>query len=94
MPQSNSHDTDSCYVQLGVEPGAAMRDIEAAYWRSARELRGQPALAPYTAAYEALVSRVAPRRGVVPPALSVAEATAAPPTKASTAVSKFGWPAN
>jgi hypothetical protein len=81
-------------VQLGLEPGATMREIETAYWRFARELKGQAAMAPYTAAYEALVNNVKPR------ANDARRAPAAPPEappKQITLVaspSKLGWPAN
>lgn len=71
-----------------------MRDIEAAYWRFARELRGQPAMAPYTAAYEALVNRVTPRPNAASPAPSETPTQPALPPEKSTPVSKFGWPAS
>lgn len=86
--------TRDAYLQLGLEPGATMREIETAYWRFARELRGQSAMAPYSAAYEALVNRVSP------PANDVREAPAAPQEAAPAQEtldprhpSKFGWPA-
>lgn len=98
MPQTNSRDTEppkmlGYYTQLGLEPGAPMRDIEASYWRFARALRGQAAMAPYTAAYEGLVNRVAPRRDVTPAAPAAEATVASPPSRKSTLVSKFGWPA-
>ena len=83
------------YVQLGLEPGASMHDVETAYWRFARELRGQPAMTPYTAAYEALATRGGARvndtRSAAPPAPA---APAETPPPQSTIASKFGWPAN
>ena len=100
MPQTTSLDhpdsrkTNDAYAQLGLEPGASIREIEAAYWWFARELRGQPSLAPYTAAYEALVSRVSPRRTDVQPAPSALATPPAVPPRKSALVSKFGWPAN
>ena len=83
------------YQQFGLAPGAPMRDVEAAYWKLARELKGQSAMAAYNAAYEALVSRS--------PA-PIATPDGAPPTEAPTAAkpvtvtqperppSKFNWP--
>jgi hypothetical protein len=71
-----------------------MHDIEAAYWRVARELKGQAAMAPYNDAYEALVRR-APRPRDKP---ELTEATPAPAAtvkevQAARPQSKFGWPA-
>lgn len=83
------------YTQLGLEPGATMRDIEAAYWRFARELRGQRAMSPYTAAYEALVQGVKPRSNDARPGPAApAESPQKQITVVSSAPSKFGWPAN
>ena len=96
MPQSNSpRDNGSpemrrAYKQLGLQVGATMHEIEAAYWQFARDLRGQAAMAPYNDAYQMLVQRGKPpaddaQQTTVPPQAD-AEATAAerPP-------SKFGW---
>jgi hypothetical protein len=101
MPEIDSQEhTDprkmrESYVQLGLEPGASMRDIETAYWQFARELRGQSAMKPYTEAYEALASRITHRvndvRATAPPAPA---ATAEIPQAQNTHASKFGWPAN
>ncbi len=100
MPQKDSlehsdprHMRDS-YVRLGLEPGASMRDIEAAYWRFARELRGQPAMTPYTAAYEALVKSVAPRRNDARPAPVTPPETSKKQITLVASPSKLGWPAN
>jgi hypothetical protein len=83
------------YAQLGLELGATMREIETAYWRFARDLRGQPAMAPYNEAYEALVDNVRPRANGGGQAPAAAQETAKP--VASPIVrppSKFGWPAH
>ena len=70
-----------------------MRDIEAAYWRFARELRGQPAMAPYTEAYQALVNSVAPRANDTQPPPAAAQAAAEEKdTRAVRPPSKLGWP--
>jgi curved DNA-binding protein CbpA len=92
--QDDSRDVRDSYLQLGLTPEATMHEIEAAYWRFARELRGQAAMAPYTRAYEALVNRTKPRpidaRGApaAPP-----EAAQKPYTLAARPPSKLGWPA-
>lgn len=95
------HKIRNAYLQLGLEPGASMRNVETAYWRFARELRGQPAMTPYTAAYEALASRGGSRvneaRSAAPSAPAAPTAPTAPaetPPAQSRLVSKFGWPAN
>lgn len=93
LEQSDQRKRDS-YVKLGLEPGATMREIETAYWRFARELKGQSAMAPYNDAYEALVNRVKPRANDARPAPA---ARPEAPQKRITLVaspSKFGWPAN
>ncbi len=82
------------YKQLGLEPGATVRDVESDYWRIARELKGQPAMPAYNDAYEALVSKA--RRPT--DAAEFTQATPAPAAtvKAERAVrppSKLGWPA-
>ena len=95
-PEHNEpRNTRDSYLQLGLEPGATMREIEAAYWQFARELRGQAAMAPYSKAYEALVTRAKP------PAQDTRQDTPAPPaaaqeqdTPAACPPSKFGWPSN
>jgi DnaJ-class molecular chaperone len=43
------------YKLLGVDSEAGVRDIEAAYWRFARSLRG-PEMASYNRAYEVLTN--------------------------------------
>ena len=98
MPSSDSllQDQNNArhYKQLGLEPGATVRDIEAAYWQIARELKAQPAMAAYNDAYEALVSKA--QRPT-----NAAEFTQAAPAPAATAnadravrpPSKLGWPA-
>jgi hypothetical protein len=102
MPQTNplEHSVpdkilDASYLQLGLQPGATMLEIEAAYWQFARELRGQAAMAPYNEAYEALANRAKPRPTG---ARSALPAAAEGPQKTITVVpsspSKFGWPAN
>lgn len=84
-----------CYAQLGLEQGATMRDVETAYWRFAGELRGQPALAPYTEAYEALVNSVRPRANDARPAPAIPAETPQKITPVPLpAGSKLGWPAN
>lgn len=81
------------YKQLGLEPGAPMRDVEAAYWRFARELKGRSAMTPYNTAYEALVNKARPPRTTpevakaAPPAAKATNGT--PPARPP---SKFGWP--
>ena len=81
-----------------------MHEVEAAYWRFARELKGQSAMAPYNQAYEALAGRVRPRQSdppatpIVPeeaPQAEAAQAEVAPEKIAPVArpPSKFGWPA-
>jgi hypothetical protein len=100
MPQLDSPDhydprkmRDS-YVQLGLEPGATMREIETAYWQFARELRGA-SMTPYTVAYEALVNSVKPRANDARPApVAPPEAPPKQITLVSSSPSKFGWPAN
>jgi len=90
-----SHEWRDAYARLGLEQGAPMRAIEAAYWRFAHELKGQRALTPYTEAYEALVNKAKPRS-------AEAESVPASPTEpgrknkpSSTGPgSKFGWPAS
>lgn len=89
------------YVQLGLEPGATMHEIETAYWEFARKLRGQGAMAPYNEAYEALVdsarthasgARQAPEPSEEPgQQREPAQEQAAP---AARPLSKFGWPDN
>lgn len=82
------------YAKLGLQPGARMRDIESAYWKVAKELKGQPALTPYTEAYEALVNSVKPRVSEAPPEpLPPEEAPKELPPESSSPGSKFGWPA-
>ena len=83
------------YLQLGLEPGATMHEIETAYWRFARELRGQAAMAPYSAAYEVLVNRNQPpssdaTRAPDPPQ----EVVRKPYTLVARPPSKLGWPAS
>jgi hypothetical protein len=80
------------YSRFGLEPEASIRDVEAAYWRVARELKGQAAMAPFNEAYEALVNRGKPRALDVPePEATIDEkADAASPRSPS----KFGWPSN
>ncbi len=97
MPSSDSLQYDQTnaryYKQLGLEPGAAMRDVEAAYWRFARELKGQSAMAPYNDAYEALVSKA--RRPTDDAELTQPTPAPAVQEKATRAVrppSKLGWP--
>ena len=82
------------YVQLGLDAGATMREIETAYWQFARELKGQAAMTPYTAAYEALVNRVKPQANDARPAPATLPEI---PRKHITVIaspSKLGWPAN
>jgi curved DNA-binding protein CbpA len=43
------------YKLLGVDPDVGLRDIEAAYWRFARTLRGAE-MASYNRAYEVLTN--------------------------------------
>ena len=81
------------YKQLGLEPGAPRREVEAAYWRFARELKGQAAMAPYNEAYEALVAKAPvpaddpePSQQPVAPAADKSEAQSLRPP------SKLGWP--
>jgi len=99
MPESTEQPSNSTvnasYQQLGVEPGASMRDIEASYWRIAGELKGQAAMAPYTKAYETLVNSVRPNAGVAPSAPD-AGPDVAPENEPATErpPSKFGWPSN
>ena len=82
------------YRQLGLAPEASMREIEAAYWRFARELKGQSAMGPYNDAYEALTSRARPRRLDAPATPIVPQETAPEAvTPAARPPSKFGWPA-
>lgn len=97
MPSSDVLQSDQnnaqYFKQLGLEPGATMRDVEAAYWRIARELKAQRAMAPYNDAYEALVSKA--RRPAddaeltqptpAPAAMATAPRAVRPP-------SKLGWP--
>jgi hypothetical protein len=99
MPRSDSlveqNKIRQYYARLGLEPDAPMRDVEAAYWRFARELKGQAAMAPYNEAYEALVTSVKPRANEAEPAPS--EPQPAEPEEeiqAEHPASKFGWPAN
>lgn len=83
------------YAQLGLELGATMREIETAYWRFARELRGQAAMAPYNEAYEALVNNARLRANGGRQAPAAAQQTATPPaTLVARPPSKFGWPAH
>lgn len=79
------------YKQLGLEPGAPMRDVEAAYWKFARTLKGQAAMAPYNTAYEALVNRNRPPTKVETKEPESAPAEAAAP-RAVRPPSKLGWP--
>lgn len=97
MPSSDSlqHDQNKAryYKQLGLDPGATMRDVEEAYWRVARELKGQAAMAPYNGAYEALVSKA--RRPADGAELRQPTPAPAATEKAVPAVrppSKLGWP--
>ena len=72
-----------------------MRDIETAYWRIARELKGQRAMAPYNEAYETLVNSVAPRANNTEPPQDGPQA--APQEEEPLVVrppSKLGWPDN
>ena len=101
MPQSDSLEQAEprkmrhSYAQLGLELGATMREIETAYWRFARELKGQAAMAPYNAAYEALVNSVRPRANGGGQAPAAPQEAAKPPaTLVARPPSKFGWPAN
>ena len=101
MPQSDSLEQDDprkmrhSYAQLGLELGATMREIETAYWRFARELKGQAAMAPYNEAYEALVNSVRPRANGGGQAPTAPQEAAKPPaTLVARPPSKFGWPAN
>jgi curved DNA-binding protein CbpA len=85
---------DDYYQRLGVSPEADLREIEAAYWAFARELRGQAAMAPYNEAYEALASSERRRaydakRDAQKPAAEAPQAPTPPP-----APSKFGWSAH
>lgn len=97
MPSSDVLQSDQSnakhYKQLGLEPGATMRDVEAAYWRFARELKGQAAMAPYNAAYEALVSKARHPANdaevTQPESAPAAKATPARPVRPP---SKLGWP--
>ena len=101
MPQSDSPEQDDprkmrqSYAQLGLELGSTMREIENAYWRFARELKGQAAMAPYNEAYEALVKRVRPRANDEGQAPAAPQEAAEPPATpvAPHPPSKFGWPA-
>lgn len=91
--RSGSHALRKSYAQLGLEQGAPMRDIETAYWRFARELRGQGAIAPYTEAYEALVNSVKPKAiDAGPTPAGPAETKRRFMPNSSSAGSKFGWP--
>ena len=94
--RSDSHELRESYAQLGLKPGTPMRDIEKAYWRFARELRGQRnAITPYTEAYEALVNRVKPRvtESREPPVSPPTEMPERAASKPSSPGAKFGWPA-
>ncbi len=100
MPHSDSLEQDDqgkmrdSFVKLGLEPGATMPEIETAYWRFARELKGQLAMAPYNQAYEALASRAKPRANDA--RLAPAAQPEAPPKQITLVASpsKLGWPAN
>lgn len=84
------------YRQLGLEPGAPMRDVEAAYWKFARELKGQPAMAPYNVAYEALARKAHPaidKPGTAEPTTTPSAAKPTNGTRPARPPSKFGWPA-
>ncbi len=101
MPDPDSVERDDprkmrdSYVQLGLEPGATMHEIEAAYWQFARELRGQGAMAPYNYAYEALVHGARTRAKEAGPEPAVPqEAVQEQATLVVRPPSKFGWPDN
>ncbi len=82
------------YKQLGLAPGATMHDIEAAYWRVARELKGQAAMVPYNDAYEALVKRAPiPTETPEPTEPTPAPAAMKKEKRAVRPPSKLGWPA-
>lgn len=83
---------DDYYQRLGVNPQAELREIEAAYWGFARELRGQGAMAPYNEAYEALANSERRRNYDAKrvPAPSAAAPKEGPPAPSPS--SKFGWP--
>lgn len=84
----------AAYLQLGLEPGASMREIETAYWGFARKLRGQSAMAPYSAAYEELVNSARPPANGARQAPAIPqEAAPAPEILDPRPPSKFGWPA-
>jgi len=98
MPSSDYSPQDQTnarhYKQLGLEPGAPMRDIEAAYWRFARELMGQSAMAVYNTAYETLASSARPpvdRPEIIQPTPAPMASEGEPPPVRPP--SKFGWPA-
>lgn len=95
LEHDDEHKIRDSYVQLGLEPGATMHEVEAAYWRFAHELRGQSAMAPYNKAYEALAASAAPAAIEAPPTPAPPQAAA---PKEETVVprppSKFGWPAH
>jgi hypothetical protein len=100
MPQSDSLQQDDqrklrpFLAQLGLGPGATMREIEAAYWCFARELKGQTAMAPYNEAYEALVNSVRSHANGARHAPAAPQEAATPPaTLAERPPSKFDWPA-
>jgi len=81
-------------AQLGLGLEATMREIETAYWRFARELKGQTAMAPYNEAYEALVNSVRSHADGARLAPAAPQAAATPPaTLVARPSSKFGWPA-
>ena len=84
--------THDAYQQLGLEPGATMREIETAYWDFARKLRGQAAMAPYSAAYEALVNSVRPPAHAAQQTPVTQDAVPAQDTLVPRPPSKFGWP--
>lgn len=87
------HNKAKHYKQLGLEPGSPMRDVEAAYWKFARELKGQAAMAPYNTAYEALTTRgPAPTNApeaALPPTAPAKPLTTPQPERPP---SKFNWP--
>ncbi len=94
LEQPDSPKMSDSYAMLGLKPGASMRDIETAYWQFARELRGQPAMAQYTAAYEALASRITPRANDARLLPAAQPANAKKQITLVASPSKLGWPAN
>ena len=69
-----------------------MREIETAYWRFARELGGQSGMAPYTKAYETLVTNVRPPQRDAPADPAATPDAPQEDSMTTRPTSKFGWP--